>query len=269
MKIRERLRQSRSELLMYYIVRTEKSVGDASRDLEAAVRKHSFGVLNVLDLKDTLTKKGFPLRPQCKIFEICNPEQATRVLQRDMRLNMALPCRVSVFEDEGATKIGMILPAGMLRALSHDRELGEVAQAVEAVLKAIIDEAASATDPRRALMLRRAGLAQEVHTSAEKRAAARGGNVPDSGELAADAVERDVTIAEIDRDVEEIEAIDAALGRLDAGTYGRCTECATAIAPDRLAKHPEACRCVACQERHEDSARLVEKRAVDAPRRSI
>ena len=121
---------------------TEKSVGDASRDLEAAVRKHSFGVLHVFDLKDTLTKKGYPLEPQCKIFEICNPQQATRVLQRDMRLNMALPCRVSVFEDKGTTKIGMILPAEMLRALSHDRELGEVAETVEAALKAIIDEAA-------------------------------------------------------------------------------------------------------------------------------
>ena len=135
---------------MYYIVRTGKNVDDAGRDLEAAVRKHSFGVLHVFDLKDTLTKKGYPLGPQCKIFEICNPEQATRVLQRDMRLNMALPCRVSVFEDNGATKIGMILPAEMLRALSHDRELGEIAETIEATIKAIIDEAAAPVDPRSA-----------------------------------------------------------------------------------------------------------------------
>jgi uncharacterized protein (DUF302 family)/RNA polymerase-binding transcription factor DksA len=239
---------------MYYIVRTEKSVGDASRDLEAAVRKHSFGVLHVLDLKDTLTKKGFPLEPQCKIFEICNPQQATQVLQRDMRLNMALPCRVSVFEDKGATKIGMILPGEMLRALSDDRELGEVAETVETALKAIIDEAAAPGEPRSTLLLRRAVLAEEVHTSAAKRGAERGGNVPDSGELAADVVDRDVAIAEIDRDVTEIEAIDAALERLDVGTYGRCVDCNALIAPNRLARHPEALRCVACQQRHEQSS---------------
>jgi RNA polymerase-binding protein DksA len=236
---------------MYYIVATAKDVDHAARDLETAVRNHSFGVLHVFDLKETLTKKGYPLEPQCKIFEVCNPAQATRVLQRDMRLNMALPCRISVFEDQGATKIGTILPAEMLRALSHDRELGAVAESVEAAIKAIIDEAAAPIDTRSALLLRRAALAREVHTAAERRSAERSGNVPDSGELAADAVARDVAIAEIDRDAVEIEAIDAALERLDSGTYGRCTQCGATIAPTRLALHPEAARCVACQQLQE------------------
>ena len=168
-----------------------------------------------------------------------------------MRLNMALPCRISVFEDKGATNLGTILPAEMLRALSRDRELGEVAEIVEATIKAIIDDAASPADPRTALLLRRAALADEVHAGAEKRAAERDGNVPDSGELAADAVDRDVAIAEIDRDAAEIEAIDAALERLDSGTYGRCIECATLIAPARLAQHAEVARCVTCQQRYE------------------
>ena len=239
---------------MYYIVPTEKSVDDAARDLEAAVRKHSFGVLHVFDLKETLTKKGYPLSSQCRIFEICNPQEATRVLQRDMRLNMALPCRISVFEDQGATKIGMILPAEMLRALSNDRELSEIAEAVEATTKAIIDEAALPADPRSALLGRRAALAEEVRAGAAKRAGEHGSNVPDSAELAADSVARDVAIAEIDRDTAEIEDIDAALERLVSGTYGRCTECGTVIAPPRLAQHPEAARCVACQQRHEAGA---------------
>jgi uncharacterized protein (DUF302 family) len=131
---------------MYYIVSTAKNVEDAARDLEAAVRRHEFGVLHVLDLKQTLTQKGYPLGAQCRIFEVCNPQQATRVLQRDMRLNMALPCRISVFEENGVTKIGTILPAEMLRALSHDRELGEVAATVEATIKRIIDDAALPPD---------------------------------------------------------------------------------------------------------------------------
>jgi RNA polymerase-binding protein DksA len=236
---------------MYYIVSTAKSVEEAARDVETAVRQHAFGVLNVLDLKQTLTEKGFPLDRQCRILEVCNPRQATRVLQRDMRLNMALPCRISVFEDQGTTKIGAILPAEMLRALSRDRELGEIADEVEMTIKAIIDDAAAPSDVRARLMARRATLAQEVRTGAEKRAGDRSGNVPDSGELAADDVARDITLAEIDRDVTEIEAIDAALERLDAGTYGRCTSCGQPIGPNRLAQHPAAARCVSCQERHE------------------
>jgi uncharacterized protein (DUF302 family)/RNA polymerase-binding transcription factor DksA len=238
---------------MYYIVPTAKNVDDAGRDLDAAARKHGFGVLHVHDLKETLTKKGHPLAPQCRVFEVCNPQQATRVLQRDMRLNMALPCRISVFEDKGATKIGTILPAEILRALSHDREIAAVAGAVETTIKAIIDEAAAPVDSRTALLRRRAALALEVQAGAAKRAAERGGNVPDTGELAADDVARDVAMAEVDRDAVEIAAIDAALERLDKGTYGRCVECGTAIAPARLAHAPEAARCVICQQRRESA----------------
>jgi uncharacterized protein (DUF302 family) len=131
---------------LYYLIPTSKSFADAARDLEAAVRKHDFGVLHVHDLKETLTRKGFPLDPQCRVFEVCNPQQATRVLRRDMRLNMALPCRISVFEDQGGTKIGTILPTQMLRQLSPDPELGKVAEAVETTIKAIIDDAAAPRD---------------------------------------------------------------------------------------------------------------------------
>ena len=243
---------------MYYIVPTAKSADEAARDLEAAVRNHGFGVLHVFDLKETLTKKGHPLGPQCRIFEVCNPQQAANVLQRDIRVNMALPCRISVFEDGGITKIGTILPAEILRALSHDRALAEIAESVEATIKTIVDEAAASSDPRTALLQRRAALAREIQGGAKKRATERNGNVPDSAELAAGHVERDVAIAEVDRDAAEIAAIDAALERLDAGTYGQCVDCGAAIDATRLAHSPEAARCVTCQrERENRSARRI------------
>jgi uncharacterized protein (DUF302 family) len=131
---------------MYHIVETSKPVADAIRDLEAAVGAHGFGVLHVYDLKDTLARKGFPIARACHIFEVCNPKQAQRVLALDMRLNMALPCRISVFEDGGKTKIGTILPTALLGALSSDGALADVAAGVESTLRAII--AAAASEPR-------------------------------------------------------------------------------------------------------------------------
>jgi RNA polymerase-binding protein DksA len=233
---------------MYYIVPTAKSVDDASRDLESAVQKHAFGVLHVYDLKETLTKKGFPLEPQCRIYEVCNPQHASQVLQRDIRVNMALPCRISVFEDHGTTKIGTVLPAEILRALSHDRELATVAETVQATIKSIIEDAAAPADSRTRLLRRRAVLEQEIRAGVEKRTAERDGNVPDSGELATERVARDVAMADIDRDAEELRAIDSALARLDQGTYGRCVECGAAIAEARLTHVPEAARCITCEQ---------------------
>lgn len=241
---------------MYYIQKTPKSVQDAARDLEAAVQKHGFGVLHVYDLKETLTRKGHPLEPGCRVFEVCNPQHASRVLARDMRINMALPCRISVYENAGTTEVGTILPTEMLSALSKDPELREVAQHVEQTLKAIIDDAAAPADVRQTLQKRRATLAQEIETGVAKRRAAQDdrANVPDSGELASADVERDVNLAEVDRDVAEIEAIDAALERFDSGTYGSCLDCGKAIEPARLAKNPEAARCVPCQQTREKRA---------------
>ena len=126
---------------MYYIIETEKAFDEASTDLEQAVKNHGFGVLHVHDLADTLRSKGLPFEEQCKIFEVCNPQQAAKILSTDMRLNMALPCRISVFTDKGRTKIGLIKPVQMLSALSQEPALAQVAQEVEEKTIQMVDDA--------------------------------------------------------------------------------------------------------------------------------
>ncbi len=116
---------------MYYIVDTNKSFEEASTDLEAAVKEHKFGVLHIHDLGETLRGKGIDFEDQCRVFEVCNPAQANRVMNTDMRLNMALPCRISVYTEGGQTKIGMIRPVPMLSGLSDDQSLVPIAADVE------------------------------------------------------------------------------------------------------------------------------------------
>ena len=126
---------------MYYIVETNKSFDQASEDLELAVKHHSFGVLHVHDLGATLRSKGIAFDNECKIFEVCNPGQAAKVLSVDMRLNMALPCRISVFTERGKTMIGLIKPMQMLSALSQDVELVAAAKEVEDKTIQMVDDA--------------------------------------------------------------------------------------------------------------------------------
>ena len=126
---------------MYYIVETNKSFNQAATDLESAVMRHGFGVLHVHDLGTTLRSKGIVFHEECKVFEVCNPGQAAKVLSIDMRLNMALPCRISVFTEKGKTKIGLIKPAQMLSALSQDAALVKVAKEVEEKTIQMVDDA--------------------------------------------------------------------------------------------------------------------------------
>lgn len=126
---------------MYYIVESKKTFEQASNDLDAAVKRNGFGVLHIHDLGETLRSKGIEFSEQCRVFEVCNPKQAAKVLSTDMRLNMALPCRISVYTENGTTKIGLIKPAQMLAALSDDEQLSEVASEVENKTILMVDEA--------------------------------------------------------------------------------------------------------------------------------
>ena len=127
---------------MKYILTSEYSVAEAVERLTAALLARQFGVLHIHDLTKTLNGKGIPFEPECRVLEVCNPQQAAKVLSDDIDLNMALPCRVSVYEKNGQTCIGMISPKEMLQTLSDSLRLAEVADEVEATLKAAMDEAA-------------------------------------------------------------------------------------------------------------------------------
>jgi RNA polymerase-binding protein DksA len=61
----------------------------------------------------------------------------------------------------------------------------------------------------------------------------------------------DVNLAEIDRDLDELRAVDAATLRIADGSYGTCEECGLKIEFDRLQAAPFATRCFQCQSVHE------------------
>ncbi len=126
---------------MKYIKETQKTVAQAVADLEKTIVKHNFGVLHIHNLFETLNKKGVPFKHQCQVLEVCNPHQAAKVLGEDMDLNMALPCRVSVYEKAGKNYIGMISPRAMLAQLSDSITLEIVAQEVEETIIVAINEA--------------------------------------------------------------------------------------------------------------------------------
>src|SRR3990170_4323791 len=94
-----------------FIVESTNPLDRLTADLEQAVSRHKFGVLGVHNLKETMAKKGVPFQRECRIFEVCNPNQA------------------------------MIKPTAMI-ALYPNPELKGVAQEVEATLEAIMTEAA-------------------------------------------------------------------------------------------------------------------------------
>jgi DnaK suppressor protein len=63
----------------------------------------------------------------------------------------------------------------------------------------------------------------------------------------------DLDLAEIDRDLEELRDVEAALDRMQQGAYGVCATCSGEIPYERLAAYPTAKRCQRCQRIHEQT----------------
>jgi len=57
--------------------------------------------------------------------------------------------------------------------------------------------------------------------------------------------QRDLALRE--KDELHLEAVEAALARIDAGTFGTCVRCGRPIAPERLEALPWAAHCIDCQ----------------------
>jgi uncharacterized protein (DUF302 family) len=126
---------------MRYVVDSDKSVKQLLEDVQQAVKANNFGVLNVQDLQATLKNKGFDLANPCYILDVCNPQQAVNVLNEDMGLNVALPCRLTVYVEDGKSRLAMIKPTALLAALSDSATLARVAEEVEQTLLRVMEQA--------------------------------------------------------------------------------------------------------------------------------
>ena len=127
---------------MLYQLPTNKTVTEAAEALHIAVKAHHFGVMQVHNLQETMIKKGVEFTRECLIFEVCQPQQAKRVLEQNMSVSTALPCRISIYEEGGNTTLATLKPTTLL-ALFNTPQLEAVAQEVEDTIVAIMTEAAT------------------------------------------------------------------------------------------------------------------------------
>lgn len=127
---------------MLFRLSTDKTVSEAAAALEAAVQANHFGVMQVHNLKETMAKKGVEFAHECLIFEVCQPQQAKRVLDENMSVSTALPCRISIYEESGKTILATLKPTTLL-AMFNAPQLEGVAQEVEDTIVQIMKETAS------------------------------------------------------------------------------------------------------------------------------
>jgi uncharacterized protein (DUF302 family) len=127
---------------MLYQVKSSKSFDEIERDLKDSAARHQFGIIATHDLKETLNKKGVALSMECRIYEVCNPQQAKKVLEADGAISVALPCRISVFGTQEDYTLATMRPTEMMKGFASP-EVEAVAREVEGMILQMMQDAAS------------------------------------------------------------------------------------------------------------------------------
>ena len=125
---------------MLYVKDAKGSMDEVCKKLEAATVAQKFGVLGSIDLKAKMNAKGVAFGPEVRVLEVCSPTHAKRALQAAMVISTALPCRISVYQEDGKVKVATMKPTAML-AMFNKPETAALARELEAAMVAIIDAA--------------------------------------------------------------------------------------------------------------------------------
>ena len=67
---------------MIYQIEANTDLDEIGARFQESAARHHFGIVAVPDLKATLKAKGVDLSMECRIYEVCNPRQAKKVLAK-------------------------------------------------------------------------------------------------------------------------------------------------------------------------------------------
>ena len=126
---------------MFITMRTRKSVGEVRQRFEEAAAENRLSVLGMHDVGERLRSKGLQFDRKYYVYEVCNPVAAKKVLDTNVRIGTALPCRVSIYTDGGEVVLETLKPTTML-AMFGEPTLEGTAREIEAAIEAMMTAAA-------------------------------------------------------------------------------------------------------------------------------
>ncbi len=104
-----------------------------------------------------------------------------------------------------------------------------------------------------ALRARLLGDMTQMEDNALNKDHSRTTSMPSSmAELGSDNSDQELTLGLLGSDKEALDQIEAAIGRIEDGSYGRCEKCAGRIPKSRLDAIPYAAQCVRCASQGEE-----------------
>jgi uncharacterized protein (DUF302 family) len=125
---------------MIYKTTTNQPIETVKIQFEKKAKIMGFGLLGSYDFKQILKSKGFELETDITVYEICNPPATNMALNAMADISVYLPCRISVYEQNGATVLATIGVEDILNAVDVDdtfrKHMSEIFNNVRALMNA-------------------------------------------------------------------------------------------------------------------------------------
>ena len=118
---------------------TAKSVDELIEDIQKILPNYGFGLQHIHNPPEKLREKGIDFNKECKILDICSPKIANEFLTQDISLSCIMPCKISVYDDNGQTTIALNSIVQLVDDLNPD--LIDIAQDAQEAMIKIIEEA--------------------------------------------------------------------------------------------------------------------------------
>lgn len=96
----------------HLVLYTEKTFDDAVVSVIKNIEKKGWAIFAIYDIRERLAAKGFVLG-KMKIIEFCSAKNANAILKKNPYISICMPCRISIFENEGKIVIASMKPMAM------------------------------------------------------------------------------------------------------------------------------------------------------------
>jgi len=128
--------------LMFTISESKYNFDQTTEILTESVKENNWNLSHQYDLKQTMAKHGHEVDP-VKVFSICKPDIAIRVLGNDddRHISALMPCRVAIYEKANGKTYIARMNAGLFAKLIGGQAtavMGDAGSGSENILKSLI-----------------------------------------------------------------------------------------------------------------------------------
>lgn len=123
---------------MIYKTQTQWPLDTVKTELAEKAKKVGFGILGSYAFKKILSEKGFEIEQDITVYELCNPAGAQESLKSMPDISVYLPCRLSIYEENGVTTLATIGIEDMLHSMEVDelfkKHMNEIFQNIRTLM---------------------------------------------------------------------------------------------------------------------------------------